>query len=539
MFGNMVDKIKGWFTGMLGFFSKTKEINDIIETQISDLHYKEVEKWKSIYAGFYEEWHNMKYVTVAGQKKRRRHTLNMSKVSTSEMSRLIFSENVEINISDEQHNKNIEDLLKQNRFYKIFQEKVEQMLALGGLVLKAFPKEQPDGTYKLLISYITPDCFIPTSWENGCINEGAFLNITRKGEKIYCLFEIHKWEYIKNDAGVLTKLYTIQNKLFERDTKNTSLAKEIPLATLYPELQERASIEGLTQPLFQYAKPNIANNMDLQSPLGVSIFANALDTLFAIDVAFDSFIREFKLGKRRIIVPAQALRTIVDPTTGEMHRYFDADDEVFQGMNFADPEKQKIIDNTVSLRVDEHISAINSLLNLYSMQIGFSTGSFTFDGKQVKTATEVISENSKTYQTVKSNEHILEEVLEKFIATLTEVAALYKIFNLPNGGYEIDFNWDDSIVGDKYQDADYYIKLVQNSLSSKKHAIMKILGLTEDQADEMLKEIQDEESAAMPDINDVLAGGNPMDKLKGDPQPNKDLNKDLNKDPKKDQGNDE
>jgi A118 family predicted phage portal protein len=514
--GSLIDRLRGWMISMIGIFSNSKEIQDIVETQISEIHYKELEKWRAIYAGLYDEWNNLKYVTIAGDRKRKRHSLHMAKMSSAELAKLIFSEKVEINISDVQHGENIDSLFESNRFYKVFQEKLEQMLALGGIVLKAFPKEQPDGTYKLLINYVTPDCFIPISWENGCISEAAFLNVSRKGDKVYCLFEIHKWKIGTNEDGSISNDYTVQNTLYEKDYRTTTSAKEVDLAVLYPDLEKLVTIKGLTQPLFQYAKPNIANNFDLQSPLGVSIFANALDTLFAIDVAFDSFIREFKLGKRRIIVPAQSVRTIVDPNTGEMHRYFDAEDEVYQAMNFVDPEKQKITDNTVPLRVDEHVSAINALLNLYAMQVGFSTGSFTFDGIQVKTATEVISENSKTYQTVKSNEHMLEEVLEKFIYTLSEVAALYDIFPLPNGEYDIDFNWDDSIIGDKYQDSDFYIKLNQNGMVSKKYAIMKVLGFTEEQAEEMLEEIKEEETSQNPDINDILNNNNPLQNMTGD-----------------------
>lgn len=502
---------------MFGVFGKNKEIEEILNTQLSDEHYKMLDKWKAIYAGYLSEWHDVRDMTVNGVKKRRRHSINMAKISSNELSKLIFTEHVEFNISDKAHHENINNLLKANRFGKVFQDKIEQMLALGGMALKVNPKELPDGTYKLLIAYVTPDCIIPISWENGEVTEAAFLNITKKKDKTYCLFEIHKWKVAKvvskDGKESVKKLYTIANTLYERDTNASTDAKEVPLSTLYPELQEYAIIENLTQPLFQYLKPNIANNMDLQSPLGISIFANALDTLYALDVAFDSFIREFKLGKRRIIVPSQAVRTVLDPLTGEMNRYFDADDEVYQAMNFSEPEKQKITDNTVDLRVDEHVSAINALLNLYAMQTGFSTGTFSFDGEVVKTATEIISENSKTYQTIRSNENVIEEGLEKFIRTLSEVAALYEVFDLPSKEFEIDFNWDDSIVGDKYTDSDFYIKLNQNGLVSKKYSLMKILGLTEEQADEMLKEVKEETASETPDIDDVLADDSPLGKI--------------------------
>src|SRR5690606_39468519 len=45
------------------------------------------------------------------------------------------------------------------------------------------------------------------------------------------------------------------------------------LGTLYPELEQEVRISNLSRPLFVYFKPNIANNFDTQSPLGISIYA--------------------------------------------------------------------------------------------------------------------------------------------------------------------------------------------------------------------------------------------------------------------------
>lgn len=507
MLKGLIDSARRW---MSMIFGKSKKLNEIIETQIGEDNYKLLDKWKAIYSGYYEEWHKMKYHTVLGEKKRRRHSLNMAKVAAEEMSKLIFTEKVEINISNAGLNKNINDVFAKNRFYKVFQNKVEQMLALGGLVLKAHPKQLEDGTYKLTISYVSPDCFVPISWENDEVTEGAFLKFTKKEDKIYYLIEFHRWKVkkIPNEATgevEIKRVYEISNELYEGE-KNSPDIKRVPLSKLYPELQEVSIIENLTQPLFQYIKPNIANNFDLQSPLGISIYGNSLDVLYAIDVAFDSFIREFKLGKRRIIVPSSAVKTVVDPTSGELKRYFDADDEIYQGMNMEDPEKQKVVDSTVALRVDEHVAAINALLNLYSMQTGFSSGTFTFDGKSVKTATEVVSENSKTYNTILAHANLIEEGLIKFVATLAEVGHLYEVFNMPDE-FTTEIAWDDSIIGDKYTDADFYIKLNHNQLVTKKYVLMKILKVTEKQAEEMLREFIDERNMMNPQEDEDMDFG--------------------------------
>lgn len=488
-------------------FNKNKTIQEITKVNIDEEHYNLIDQWKAIYKGYFNEWHDIKYHTLDGTRKRRMKTLNMAKVVTETLSKIVFTEKVEINISDEKFGELIRDVFKRNRFYKVFQNKLEQMFALGGLILKVNPKETNiPGKYKLTISYVMPDCFIPLSYENEEVTEGVFLNITKKKDKVYCLFEFHEWK---------GETYSIRNELYENDKNAQEMqAKRIPLEVLYENLEEQIEIIGLSQPLFSYIKPNVANNIDLQSPLGVSIFANALDTLYAIDVAFDSFIREFNLGKRRIIVPSASVRAVVDPKTGEMNRYFDANDEVYEAFNYSDPDKQKIMDNTVGLRVEEHTKAINSLLELLSMQIGFSSGTFTFDGQSVKTATEVVSEQSQTYQTKQANENLIDEGLSKFIKILGEVAELYDIFDQPNEEYEIEFNWDDSIIKDKHTESDFYIKLKNSGLIDSKYALMKILEFTEEQADEMIQRIKDELVTMTPDINQMM--DNDMDNYSGE-----------------------
>lgn len=127
------------------------------------------------------------------------------------------------------------------------------------------------------------------------------------------------------------------------------------LSTLYPDLEEEVRIKDLSKPMFVYFKPNTANNLDMNSPLGISIYANALGTLKSLDIAFDSFQREFVLGKKRIIVPDMAIKTIADPLTGTMLRYFDANDEVYQAFQLGDNTNQ-IQDISVELRVEEPCS---------------------------------------------------------------------------------------------------------------------------------------------------------------------------------------
>lgn len=495
MFSSILAKIRQVLT-KVGLLKNIQSVADVTDIPIDDSYYSMIDMWLCIYKGFYGDWHNVSYHTIDGPRNRKMDTMKMGKIVSEEMARLVFNEKVNINISPNEYSDNIHNVLNKNNFNKMFQDYLEYMFGLGGMAIKTYAELNKEGNYEICLNYVTADCFIPLSYSNKGINEGIFVNITKKGKYYYTLLEFHVWNGLE---------YNIKNELYQSET-SYELGIKVNLSMLYPNLEEITTIKGLTRPLFVYFKPNIANNIDLTSPLGIPLFANALDTLKSLDTAFDSFHREFRLGKKRIIVPATAIKTIVDPTDGCVKRYFDASDETYQAFSFTDMENQKIVDNSVELRVDEHISAINSLLDILSMQTGFSAGSFTFDGMQVKTATEVISEQSKTFRTKNSHEIIIEEGLKELITTIGEVAELYDLFSVP-ADVEVSIDFDDSIVVDKDADKNYYLSLYTQKLTSKKYTLMKILKLTEEEADEMIQQVNEDQATLTNDIEGVFGGG--------------------------------
>src|SRR5690554_699448 len=372
MLKSAIAKIKAVLYRM-GLLKGIEKLSNHKDVSMNVEMYEYIDIWKCLYKGYYEPWHNIVYKTIEGTKTRKMDSLMMAKTVSAEMASLVFNEKCEISISDEALKNEIDNVFKQNKFNKKFQDYLEYNFAFGGMVIKPYVEDE-----KIKLSFVTADCFIPLSWQNETIYEAVFPSEYKKGDKKYTHLEWHVWE----DGE-----YVIRNELYESNGQDLGI--KVALSTLFPDLEEEVRISGLSKPIFTYFKPNTANNIDTQSPLGISIYANALDTMKAIDTAFDSLHREFRLGKKRIIVPAHMVQVVIDSQTGEPKRYFNASDETYEALN-ADENDMDIRDMTVELRVEEHIEAINALLNLFAMQTGFSTGTFTFDGESMKTATEVI-----------------------------------------------------------------------------------------------------------------------------------------------------
>jgi A118 family predicted phage portal protein len=269
--------------------------------------------------------------------------------------------------------------------------------------------------------------------------------------------------------------------------------------------------------LFSYFRTPIANNLDDNSPLGVSLYGNAMETLHALDICYDSFVREFRLGKKRIIVPARAVRTVVDPETGALRRYFDATDETYEALASDNPDDLKITDNSVTLRVEEHVAALNAFLSILCLQVGFSASTFSFDERGgLKTATEVISENSKTYKTIKTAQNQLRPALEHMIRNIVDVAILYgmqwqgqSVESLAAGGYEVNVVFDDGVTQDRQTNINEGVMLVGAGLLSKKTFMTDPKygqGLTPEQADEELAQIRAEGTGNAVDVTKLFGG---------------------------------
>lgn len=479
--------------------------------------------WKYLYRGFYKPWHLIDAPTIADPKhKRNLAYLNLSKAVCAELAGMVWTDQCEVSVSidgvegDDPLDQFVQHVLTKNNFQRKMPEAIEQAAALGGEALKVWREVRHDangneieGTDRIRIGYAMADQFVPTQWDNATVTGGIFVTRQARGGYYYTLLEWHEWD---------GTTYVIRNELYRAEkTKDAQgndqdiLGFRYPLSALYPYMDEEVTVET-EKSLFTYFRTPDANNLDDNSPLGISIYANAMDTLHAIDICFDSFVREFRLGKKRIIVPARMIRQVVDPQTGQQLRYFDATDETYEALSTDDPDQLKIQDNSVELRVEEHVAALNAFLNLFCLQIGLSAGTFSFDvSSGLKTATEVVSENSKTYKTVKNFQAQVAPSVKDLVDAIIQVASLYdmtwegqSIRALAARGYEIKVTLDDGITQDRQTNINEGITLVGAGLMSKYKFLTDPkygINLTEEDALAELERIKGESTITMPQLD--------------------------------------
>ena len=480
--------------------------------------------WQAIYKGFYRAWHEVPVMTIRDPKGKKRTlaTMNAGKMACAQMARYVWNERCGIKVSmasapkDDPLDEFFQHVLCENRFGTAFGDLLEKSFALGGGALKEWvevPKDENGndiGEGKIRIGYTMASQFVPTAWDNSRVTAGIFINREAKDGYYYTVVEWHRL-----DGSV----YRVTNDLYRNPIKATEEPQNIlgwwyPLNEIYPLLSPDTTIYDVQNAFFQYIRPFGANYADDNSPLGMSIYAPALNTLHGIDIMFDSLQREFVLGKKRIIAPARAMKMSAGVNGGRPQRYFDADDEVWEALATDNPEDLKIYDNSVDLRVDQHITGINGDLAILCAQIGFDPGTLSFDASRgLKTATEVISENSKTFGTVKAHENIVRDSLTKMVHAVLELAVHYgltwkgqTIESLISGGYDVSVTFDDSIIEDKNAEINQGVALVGAGLMSKKKFMMDTLGYTPEDAEAELQQIGQESKMNSVEVTRLFGG---------------------------------
>ncbi|MDN6288875.1 MAG: phage portal protein [Tetragenococcus koreensis] len=489
----MWEKIKQYMKGVamrLGMVKELKQLDSHKEIEIDESAYEYIEKNKKIYAGepdwqVYKEYPSFQKTHV----NRTMKTFNMGKKVSEKMAMLIFSEKVKMNIDNDEAKEFVESVLEDNDFVYNFPRYLEYMFALGGSAIKVY--FDPDKE-KIKLSYAPADAFFPLSNDSSKIDEALFVDAESKNGKFYTLLEFNEWD---------GDLYTIRNELYKSDSAD-KLGKQTNLSELYEDMEEETAMPDLRRPLYVYFKPNIANNKNLHSPLGISLYENCYDTLYLLDYMYDFWWHEFRMGKRKVAVSKALLYPIMEDE--RLRGMFDPEETIYEAVN---DENDPVQDLTVDIRVEQIISGINAALDILAMQTGLNPGTFRFDGTGIKTATEVISQNSETYQTKNAHEQLVDKGIKDLITTIVDVGKLYKLYKGPDEfGVTLDF--DDSIAQDRNQNMAYYSSMYNSKLMPHLYSVMRANDLTEKEAQEWIDMMKQENGSAVTDeMSDAFGVG--------------------------------
>ena len=425
-------------------------------------------------------------------KERPFNALNMTKAMCRRMASIIFGKTAEYSFENEQLGVFINDVFQQNRFNDNLQEKLEKAIATGGFAVRPYVEND-----EAKIAWCDADQFYPLESNSNEIKECCIASTTVKAGKekneytYYTLLEFHQWQ----QDGT----YTITNELYKSDNEST-VGEQVPLDEVYDGLQDEVVFHNISRPLFAYFKMPSANNKVLRCPLGLGIVANNKDTLDNINYTHDAFMWEVRTGKRTILAPAQMI------AFDKNHKpSFDVDSDAFVAVN-ASAQDFKPTELNSDIRVEEFTQTINYWIAEFENGCGVSNGTFSFNPQTgLQTATQVISENSQTYQTRESILTNLDKCITDLATAIIEMALTPALFSngetpLPAdlldsidfGNIGLSIHHDDSVFVDANTQRDEDLKVVNAGIMSKKTFLMRNYGMSEDQAEQEIEQINKE-----------------------------------------------
>ena len=431
-------------------------------------------KWLQWYKGNVDEFHIYEEYNGVNKVSCKRKSLNMAKKVCEDWANLLMNEKTDVVAKDTKEQEELWKLLNSVKFWVKGNVGVEKTFALGaGAFVSSF-----DNKLKPRLQFVNKTKIYPITVDQDEIIECAFVNVNSRNViiQLHIKGNIINEQYIPDDDGN----YIVRTIVFEKQKETDDLGKLI---------SDESVDTGSNIKWFQIIQPNIANNVDLSSPLGISIFANAIDTLQGVDLAYDGFCEEMRIGKAKVFIDKKLTRY---DEKGEKI-LFDVNQTGFYYIGDGNQEKQPLTIYNPALRTDGYFNGINNALNLLSSKVGFGSNHYRFDNGGISTATQVISENSDMFRALKKHEILLQEAIIGVCKAL-----MYINNNFTNNTYKFDLNgnlevkFDDSIIEDKEAQKMSDRQDVNMNIMSKIQYRMKWYNEDEETAKKEIEKIKEE-----------------------------------------------
>lgn len=344
----------------------------------------------------------------------------------------------------------------------------------------------------------TPLDVLLTDCDNQEVRGIIFKDQYTEGDKYYTRLEYHRFVdsvvdgvkvspyYISNRAYVSTSADNIGNPIEMSKTKWAALLPDTP-----PIM--KSNNESLDGPMFGVFRTPQANNVDLNTVLGIPIYAEAIEELKDLDIAYSRNAREIFDSEKIILADDRLLMPDGVPIKNRGGSYSERRKKEMKLPHyvknvFGNDQKEFYQEINPQLNTDTRISGINVLLSQLGYKIGFSNGYFVFnESSGIQTATGVEAEQQRTVQFIKDVRDKLESCLDGAIYAMNVYADLYGL--APVGTYEVTYDFGD-ILYSYQEDKARWWQYVSTGKVPFWYYLMKFEGMSEEEARALADEAQ-------------------------------------------------
>lgn len=353
-------------------------------------------------------------------------------------------------------------------------EKVCEADRLGGMMIRWNGKSW---------DFVMPGNFGVTEVDSNKNITGAVFAVQAvEGKNSYTRLEYHRFVEAEGET-----LYQVTNKAYKNGTDlsgSTTLGTPIPLTEvkIWQHLQPETYIRGLDKPLFAYYRVPGSNTVDDTSPLGMSVFANAVTELRAIDVGISRKDDEIE-DSRHMTFIGQTIQRSADRRNLKLPRFVQQ-----LGIGLEDSGNSSIKEHVATLLTEQRLRDINFNLSMAGMKCGFSEGVFVLDGQRgMVTATQIESDDRDTIQTIKNDRDALQTAIEQAVEGADKLATLMDL--APIGEYELTFAFGDITYSYEEDKANWRLYAMQGWIPKWLYFV-KFEKMSEEEAKAMIAEAQ-------------------------------------------------
>lgn len=402
-------------------------------------------------------------------------TLNLGATIASEFARLIMVEfQSEITGSER-----AEFLQKQyKRLKDVLRIKLESGCACGGIVFKPYVK---NGV--ILPDCITQDNFIPIHYDSEHITGAIFVERKRKGKKYFTRLEKQVYDYE-------TRCHTIESRFFVSFSYDLlGLETKSKKFNMWKKCEPIICIEGVDRPLFAFWRVPFANQIDKESPLGVSVYSRAVKQLMEADMQWDRYLWEYKGGELAVHAGEEVLRK--KPSDDNNQNKFEmpeTSERLFRKFNVSADDEGKAFYNVYNptLRDEAYARGLNEIKRQIEFNCSLAYGTLSNPQNVDKTAEEIKASKQRSYTAVNDMQTSLESVLKDYIYACNIMTTVCHL--APAGEYEVSFNWGDGVLEDNDKEQAIQLNEVNSGIRKKTDYLKWRYGVDDDQAQEMLPE---------------------------------------------------
>ena len=403
-----------------------------------------------------ELWHDI-YVNNGIWLKNDIISLRLPAAITSELSRLVFTES-EISTDEKSPYKaNVDD------FTHCLDDEFETALAFGGMMFKPYLSHG-----KIFIDLIRADCFAPVAFVGKTMTSAVFVSKKTVGNACFTLIEYHEF-------NAENHTHTIKNKVC-KSLNSEIIGWECSFSEV-PEwsgLVSEIVFRNVEKPLFSYFRVPSANDIDLDSPLGVSVYARAVDLIRQADEQWARIEWEYESKETALDVSQDMIKENALPKRkNRIYRKFDIDNIDGNFYNIFSPE----------IRDSAQFNYFNRILQRIEFNCGLAYGTLSDPQTVEKTAEEIRTSKQRSYTQVSAIQRNLESAINDLFYAVSVYA---KIGGISTEDAEITCTWGDSVLEDTDKDFQRRLQMVNAGILTNEKFISWYFHCNEDKASEYI-----------------------------------------------------